>query len=165
MNRNKKPVARIIMTVLCVVVIGAIFFNSSLDAADSTEMSSPLVDGINRFFASIHLDVSVTEKAVRKAAHFLEYVLLGMLLAVTTYLYVFKRKTVFVMSLSLGCAVAVCDEVIQLFPKGRSCEITDMLIDSAGILTAVLIVQMILFLKERHKGKKEGKKSERVIAE
>ncbi len=165
MNRNKNHVARIIMTILCVVVIGAIFFNSSLDAAESTDMSSPIVDGINRFFASIHLDVTVTEKTVRKTAHFLEYALLGTLLAVTTYLYVNKRKTAFVMALPLGCAVALCDEAIQLFPKGRSCEVKDMLIDSAGILTAVLIVQLILFLKEKLKGKKEGKKSERVIAE
>ncbi|MBR1533881.1 MAG: VanZ family protein, partial [Ruminococcus sp.] len=70
-----------------------------------------------------------------------------------------------VVALPLGCAVAVCDEVIQLFPKGRSCEVKDMLIDGAGILVSVLIVQFILFLIERHKGKKEGKRSERIIAE
>lgn len=165
MNRNKKPVARIILTILCVVAIGAIFFNSSLDAAESTGMSNPFVDGINRFFESLRLDVTVTEKTVRKTAHFTEYAILGALLSVTTYLYAKKRREAFAMAFPLGCAVALCDEVIQLFPKGRSSEVTDMLIDIAGILVAALIVHLILYLIERHKGKKEGKLSERVIAE
>ncbi len=165
MNNTKITAARVILTVLCIIVIGAIFYNSSLDAANSTEMSNPIVDGINHFFESIHVNITVTDKTVRKAAHFTEYALLGTLLSVTAYLYVSKRKETLVVALPLGCAVAVCDEVIQLFPKGRSCEVKDMLIDGAGILVSVLIVQFILFLIERHKGKKEGKRSERIIAE
>lgn len=165
MKNTKKTVARVIMTILCVLMIGTIFFNSALDAAESTDMSNPFVDGINRFLKSVHIDFTVTDKMVRKTAHFAEYAALGLLLSITVYLYVSKRKEAFLMALPLGCAVSVCDEVIQLFPKGRSCEIKDMIIDCAGILTAMLVTQLIFFLIERHKGKKEGKKSERFIAE
>ncbi|MBR1533071.1 MAG: hypothetical protein IJ639_01790, partial [Ruminococcus sp.] len=70
MNNTKITAARVILTVLCIIVIGAIFYNSSLDAANSTEMSNPIVDGINHFFESIHVNITVTDKMVRKAAHF-----------------------------------------------------------------------------------------------
>lgn len=164
MNKRKLT-AKIILTVLSVIAVGAIFYNSSLDAETSTTQSDPLTAWINQFFASINIHFTVTEKMVRKAAHFSEYAVLGALLSATIYLYVGKRKETFMMALPLGCAVAVCDEVIQLFPKGRSSEVTDMLIDSAGILFSALIVQLILYLTERHKAKKEGKESERFIAE
>ena len=165
MKNKQSNVARTILTVLSIAVVCMIFFNSMLDAEESTGMSNPLVEGINRFLASVHLDITVTEKTVRKAAHFTEYAILGALLSATIYLYVLKRKETFVMALSAGCGVAVCDEAIQLFPKGRSCEVKDMLIDCAGVLLSVLIVQLILFLKEKHNTKKEGKKSGRFIAE
>ena len=165
MGSRKKQIGRIIMTILCVAAIGMIFFNSSLNADDSTGMSSPLVEGINRFLDSVHIDITVTEKAVRKAAHFTEYAILGALLSVTAWLYVNKRKETLVTALPLGCGVAVCDEIIQLFPKGRSFEIKDILIDCSGILFSVLIVQLILYIKEKRKAKKEGNESGRFIAE
>ena len=83
MKNTKKTVARVIMTILCVLMIGMIFFNSALDAAESTDMSNPFVDGINRFLKSVHIDFTVTDKMVRKTAHFAEYAALGLLLSIT----------------------------------------------------------------------------------
>ena len=113
MNKRKLT-AKKILTVLSVIAVGAIFFNSSLDAETSTTQSDPLTAWINQFFASINIHITITDKMVRKAAHFSEYAVLGALLSATIYLYVGKRKETFMMALPLGCAVAVCDEVIQL---------------------------------------------------
>ena len=151
MKTKKRMIARLILTLLSVVAVGAIFYNSSLDAFESTTQSDPLVDSINAFFKSIGLPIVVDDFIVRKAAHFSEYAVLGALLSVTVYLYAQKRWKSFFITLPIGAAVAVCDEVIQLFPVGRSCEVRDMLIDFSGVLTAALIVQLILYLIERHR--------------
>ena len=140
-------IARLILTLLSVVAVGAIFYNSF----ESTTQSDPLVDSINAFFKSIGLPIVVNDFIVRKAAHFSEYAVLGALLSVTVYLYAQKRWKSFFITLPIGAAVAVCDEVIQLFPVGRSCEVRDMLIDFSGVLIAALIVQLILYLIERHR--------------
>ena len=165
MNSRKKMIAKIVLTALCLIAVGAIFFNSSLDADTSTKQSDPLVDEINQFFESIHIHITITDKMVRKTAHFTEYAVLGALLSATLYLYVGRRRDSFAMTLPLGCAIALCDEVIQLFPKGRSCEITDVMIDSSGILFSALIVRLILYMIDRHHRKKGRKKRERFIAE
>lgn len=163
---NKKLwIARLILTLLSVLAVSAIFYNSSLDAVTSTTQSDPLVDGINAFFKSIGLPITVDDFIVRKAAHFSEYGVLGVLLSVTVYLYAQKRWKSFFITLPIGAGVAVCDELIQMFPAGRSCEVRDMLIDFSGVLCAALIMQLILYLIERHKRKKEGNELERTHSE
>lgn len=158
--KNKKLFsARLVMTILSVLAVAAIFYNSSLDATASTAQSDPLVEGINAFFKSIGLPITVDDHIVRKGAHFTEYTVLGFLLSTTVYLYVRRPRTAFLMTLPIGAGVAICDELIQLTAEGRSCEAGDMLIDFCGILFASLIVFLILHLKERHR-KKEGNEIE-----
>lgn len=165
MKNKKRFAARLILTLLSVLAVGAIFYNSSLDAVESTTQSDPLVDGINAFLRSIHIDFTVDSHMVRKAAHFTEYAVLGLLLSVTVYLYVKERKRALFITLPIGAGVAVCDELIQLFPAGRSCEVKDMLIDFSGVLFSALIIQLVLYLTEKHRRKKEGNEIERTFAE
>ena len=144
-------IARIVLTVLTVAAVAAIFFNSTRSAVESTEQSTPLTEMINSFLASLHIPLLITETMVRKAAHFTEYAVLGTLLTVTVYLYTQKRGRTFLCALPIGAAVAVCDELIQLFPEGRSCEVRDMLIDFCGAAFAVLIVVLIISIIEKRK--------------
>ncbi|MBQ9679104.1 MAG: VanZ family protein [Ruminococcus sp.] len=159
MGNRKSTAARIILTVLTVTAVAAIFYNSSLSAVESTEQSSPLTELINSFLSSLHIPLTLEETVIRKAAHFTEYAVLGTLLTVTVHLYVKKRSRTLLLALPLGAVVAVCDELIQLFPAGRSCEVRDMLIDFCGILFAALIVTLIISNIEKRrnkKGMKEG---------
>ncbi len=160
MKNKKRFIVRLTLTLLCVAAVGAIFYNSSLDAVESTSQSDPMVDGINAFFTSVGLPVTVNDFIVRKTAHFTEYAVLGTLLSLTAYSYVLRRKHTLLIALPTGAAVAVCDELIQMFPAGRSCEIRDMLIDFSGVLFAALVIQLILYLTHRHREKKEGKEFE-----
>ena len=149
MKDKKLMIARIILTVLTVAAVAAIFYNSSLDADESTEQSSALLIQINRFLCSIGINIEITEKVLRKIAHFTEYTVLGALLCSTIYLYVQQRGKMLLISLPVGLAVAGCDELIQLIPAGRSSELRDVLIDFSGVLFAALIVTLITFLKDR----------------
>jgi len=81
---------------------------------------------------------------VRKAAHFTEYGVLGVLLALEMAQFVrgwFRR---FVEPLLLALSVAFIDETIQLFVVGRSGEVRDMWIDVAGAALAIVITLAII---------------------
>ena len=81
---------------------------------------------------------------VRKAAHFTEYGILGVLLALEMAQFVrgwFRR---FVEPLLLALSVAFVDETIQLFVVGRSGEVRDMWIDVAGAALAIVITLAII---------------------
>ena len=59
----------------------------------------------------------------------------------------------------LGALTAVCDELIQTMSEGRACQITDMLIDTSGVLTGTLIVLLMITLiirSKKNKIKTEG---------
>ena len=164
MKDNKLLTARVILTVLTVAAVAAIFYNSSLSAVESTEQSSPLTEWVNSVLASLHFPFAVTEKFIRKLAHFSEYSALGLLLSTTVYLYRQDRKKTLLTALPIGAAVAVCDELIQLFPAGRSCQVSDMLIDTCGIAFGTLIVLLFISIKEK-KQKETYEKEGRIDRE
>lgn len=154
-KNNKMTVARVIMTVLTVTAILAIFYNSTLDASDSTGQSTPLVEWINSILARLPIPFRVSVKFVRKTAHFTEYSVLGVLLSVTYYLYLRKRKRVLLATLPTGAVIATCDELIQLIPVGRSAQVSDVLLDCCGVLFGTLLVLAIISIIKFRQRKKE----------
>ena len=151
MKEKKHTAARIIMTVLTVAAIAAIFWNSSRSAVESTQQSSPLTDWINSVLASLSISLQVTDKFIRKLAHFTEYSVLGVLMSVTVSLYTRLRIRLFAIVLASGALIAVCDELIQLTAEGRSCQVSDMALDTCGIAFGALIVTLILYVKDKRK--------------
>ena len=53
-----------------------------------------------------------------------------------------KKKTLTYTTLS-GICYAITDEFHQYFVDGRSCEIRDVCIDAAGIITGIIIMILI----------------------
>lgn len=155
MKKNQPIIARILLTVLTAAAVAAIFYNSSLDAVASSEQSGSLLEAVNRLLQALHLNIAVTETVLRKAAHFAEYAVLGALLTTTAYLYVPRRGRSLLLALPLGACVAVGDELIQLFPAGRSCEVRDMLIDFSGIVFAAAAVMLITFCIDKRRKVKQ----------
>ena len=154
MKDRKMMIARVVLTVLTVAAVAAIFYNSSQSAIESTERSSPLTDWINGILAGFPIPFSVTESFIRKLAHFTEYAILGVMLSVTYYVYQLKIRTALITTLITGAAVAVIDEIIQLFPAGRSCQVSDMLLDFCGVAFAAVIVMVIIRTIENNRRKK-----------
>lgn len=78
---------------------------------------------------------------LRKLAHFTEFASLGMILA--WIIGMLSRPIP--LSLAAGFAAACIDETIQMFVPDRGPAFTDVLIDTSGVLTGLL-----LFLLIRH---------------
>lgn len=159
MKEKKLAAARVILTLLTAAAIAAIFYNSSQNADVSTARSKPLTDWINGMLSGLSIPFSVTENFIRKLAHFTEYAILGMLLSVTYYLYLLKIKTALISTLCTGAVVATIDEIIQLFPADRSCQVSDILLDCCGVAFAAAVVMLIIRVIENKCRKKLNEES------
>ena len=94
----------------------------------------------------------MTDHILRKCAHFGEYALLGVFTAAAL-----RTGTRFSWPAALppGTLAALCDETIQLLVPGRSGQITDVWLDTAGYLTGALLTLLIFFLcRKRPKQRK-----------
>jgi len=123
-----------------------IFFRSLKSGAESTMESAWVLQIVRAVFphASMHF--------IRKLAHFTEFFVLGCLLSSTFYLRRAddgRHLRVYAIACLLGLAAAACDELLQLTSPGRSCQITDVLLDFSGVLCAVLITALIHYLLEK----------------
>ena len=111
--------------------------------------------------------LAVTESAhrfVRKAAHFLEYALLGFL---TSGLVLFLRRHLFrrkpkrwktwICPAVFCFLYAVTDEVHQIF-SDRGASPTDVLIDTLGAIAGILLIQLIVLIASRAQRKAKGEK-------
>lgn len=79
---------------------------------------------------------------LRKCAHFTEYFLLGIWSELA--LGIKKQVSRWCPAMLYCAVVAMVDETIQLFVGGRSGRVTDVLLDSTGAFTGIMIC---LFLK------------------
>lgn len=128
-----------------------IFFNSSRDAALSTEQSSRLVNAVKNtieYFGGKPNTDAVTF-GVRKAAHFIEFATHAGCLGLF-FMFVaeeFFDKIIYI--LFAGLLTACIDEFIQLFPAGRSSQVSDVFVDFSGTVTAVLICIFIYIIMNK----------------
>ncbi len=88
--------------------------------------------------------VSALQFIVRKGAHFALFGVLGIFSFMTFVSYTKIHLTVrFFLSLVVSVAYAVSDEYHQTLVKGRSGALRDVLIDSVGALSGILLSLII----------------------
>lgn len=134
---------------LTVICMGVIFWLSSRTATESSEQSGVIVEFLRRIFG----DNVFTDFIVRKSAHCLEFTGLSFLFNIS--LYVTKNKPSFVFAVMLTSIYAATDEFHQFFVEGRSCQITDWAIDTAGaILGALGFLVILSIIKKPNKTSK-----------
>jgi len=86
---------------------------------------------------------------VRKAAHFSEFLLLGLFLRLLLERLRIKWKTA--AAWGTGALCAVMDELHQRAVSGRTAMAGDVLIDGAGALAGVLLALLLIFLSARRR--------------
>lgn len=98
-----------------------------------------------------------TEKVIRKIAHFSIYTLVGLLLMGLLSTYKINNKWRIIITIVVGILYASSDEFHQSFSPGRTPKITDVYIDTLGVLLGTLLV--LLFKEIYNKfNKKQLKK-------
>jgi len=136
------PHKRTIYAGITLIWVG-IIFSFSLQPADA---SSELSSGLGKWLLETFLPWISGEMydffhfILRKAAHFTEYMILGVLSMLTMLQTDLKRKKM--PGFLFGVIVAAIDETMQLFVEGRSGQATDVVLDSAGVLTGIFIIYL-----------------------
>ncbi len=149
---NKRLIAtRVSLIVLSLLMISFIFANSSFDAEASSVQSFSVREFINTFLHSLNLNITLTDYFVRKCAHFIEYFVLGTLLFFTVKSFLSEFSIKVFTATVVGLAVAIVDEIIQLFSDGRSAQFSDVLLDFSGVFIAVCVLYFIIKQKKIRK--------------
>lgn len=137
--------------ILCMVLIFAFSAENSEESADTSKGISLF---ITRLFTPDFESMSDMEKqavlksftgAVRTAAHFSVFALLGFLSANALNCFVAKPVIRTISAIIFGFLYAVSDEIHQHFVPGRACEIKDVAIDTAGVIVGTLFFAAVLF--------------------
>ena len=134
---------RIALIVLMIATVLFVFYNSCLSKDDSSQQSDTVSQIID---ALLPEDTDFKEfvlENIRKIAHFTEYGLLGIEMAVYILIYERKRwKMLTPLSLLVPFFVGFIDESIQVLSE-RGPSITDVWIDIGGFLFFSSIAYLI----------------------
>ena len=145
----------VIFLVLMLIWMGVIFIFSQQEADDSTRESHSVGMVVGHVVEPNFESWTETEQfqyadriehPVRKTAHFIEYTILGVL--ITGFWYGKDRRSwsnVLIPYIT-GTLYAASDETHQLFITGRSGQVSDVVLDSFGVLSGVLIMVLIMHL-------------------
>lgn len=88
----------------------------------------------------------LTHSVLRRAAHFIEYFLLGFLMTGT---FCYARKFTILKPMFFCLFTALCDETIKIFIVDRLAQISDIWVDGAGAMTGILLMWLISAIKRR----------------
>ena len=135
----------ILYIVLCLIVF--FIWDNSLQNGGSS-------DGFSLMFAEwfapvayklgFHGNIWALNRVVRKLAHLTEFTILGGILYVILRRYI-EYGTV-VKTIVVGIVIASLDEFIQLFSLGRSSQLSDVLIDTVGIIIGISVVKLTYYI-------------------
>ena len=132
---------------ITILVMAIIFIQSALPGDVSTAES----DAISQVSLGLtQLPERVATFIIRKSAHFLEYMILGICFGVNVRDWMERRAAnlsrmkMVMIPWALSTVYAVTDEIHQAFVPGRDCALIDVGIDSAGALIGSMLVLLIL---------------------
>ena len=136
-----------IITLLILLNLALIWGNSLLTGDTSGAVSGGVLAFVGRF-----LPVLLTEAGhtfLRKAAHFSEFALLGLLFCGRHRLV---RQETPLHLMGFGLAVACIDETIQIFTPGRASSLIDVWIDTWGFALGFAVILTASFILRKIKG-------------
>ena len=141
---RSKARMRLCVALLC-VNLAFIWGNSMLPGEVSAAFSQWVKELLARIFAGGTPGVG-GHGLLRKLAHFTEFASLGLLVS---WLVGMLRGRRSLLPLLPGMAVACVDESIQLLVPGRAGRLTDVLIDTGGVLVGMLLFLLITIRKKQ----------------
>lgn len=147
MKPMSTKIYKAVSVILLVAVAVTIFVLSHQNGTESSQTSGFVTMLLSAFFGD-----NVPEAIVRTFGHFSEFAALGFLSL--NCFYAFKKEKKPVLCASLSWLYAWTDEIHQIFIEGRAFQISDLLVDLAGIITGTLIILIILLLVQRISGNK-----------
>ena len=123
------------LTILIILNLALIWGNSLLPGASSNAVSGGLLAFLGKFLPFLLTEAG--HAFLRKAAHFCEFALLGLLYCGRHRLS--KGETPPHL-MGFGLAVACIDETIQIFTPSRASSLIDVWIDTSGFALGLVVI-------------------------
>lgn len=145
-------IKKIVASAFLGAIVFFIFFQSLQTATQSSQASSHIVSFLQTIFDLLGISFIVKEEPIRILAHFGEFLLLGILVAINIVVY--RKPQLSQMFVSLMVFMPVLDEALQSFVPGRAFEISDLIVDYCGVLLGVMLIvfiQKIRLNKQKNK--------------
>lgn len=143
--KNKSPLQKsyfIISLIIVLSLLVLIFYLSHENGDESTETSDWFSALINFL-----LPFEVSKGTVRTLAHYSEFACLSFFM---TNLFVsYKNKFCPVIAISLSFAYAITDEIHQIFVPGRACQLQDLLVDLAGVISGCIVFSILYLIIQK----------------
>ena len=138
-----------------------IFGFSSQDGKESGNISKKITEQIVKRIPQIQekeqeekeIIINRIEKVIRKIAHFSIYTVVGILVMAFISTYQIKEKNRIIISTIIGIIYACSDEIHQSFVPGRSPMITDVMIDTMGVILGILLITTIKLIIQKYQEK------------
>ncbi len=169
-NRIKmvKILCLILSFALTVFWLGFIFSNSLKSGGESSEQSSKVHQVVNQVAQSVGVKEEISEETVRSGAHFTEFAILGVLVCLCIgSLWNMQRHGRLprlmlwgLLSVPVCALLATADELLQTLSDGRSAQVSDGLLDTAGATVGTALFIGILWILWIIRKKKEEKRDE-----
>ena len=164
MEGRKRILYRTVTTALTVAMMFLIF-SFSTEPAEKSDRTSWFVS--RKIIRVLYPDIrkktgeeriaiyNTVQHTVRKAAHFTEYMILGLLIRLCLESWFGTRRWSIPGAWLIGTLYAGTDELHQLLIDGRSGQWSDVLLDSAGVLTGVMIAAAVILAVYRKRQETE----------
>ena len=141
--------ARVIFTFALIACIVFIFSNSMQIGDVSESASGRVLLLMKKVFTRLGMPGAanhLTDHIVRKLAHVCADMREGVVLMLCMRVY--TRQYIWHISVPLlgGVLTALADETIQIYSPGRSSQVTDVWLDSAGVLAGILAALVLMAL-------------------
>ncbi len=145
----KKIIIRIILLILLFGTFFIIFGFSNQNGEESSGISRKVTVMITDKILKLSNDKKMQifdrmESIIRKIAHFSIYTIVGMLLMGFFSTYQIEEMGRIYISIVIGIIYATSDEIHQAFIPNRSAQLTDVMIDTMGVLLGICLILLIL---------------------
>lgn len=146
---HRYPIRAVLSWMLVIFWMSLIFVSSQQSGSESGQLSRRIVEfvlDLTRITPSEEL-IATLDALLRNLAHGSVFFVLGIL---TSFAFTHVNVQDFrnaLLSLGIGIFYAASDEWHQAFIPGRASQLSDFLIDAAGVILAVLVYQVISTLR------------------
>ena len=149
-----------IPAVIIMCIIFTFSAKTAIESDDSSLQIANVIIGIYEKSSGNITDMSQKQELllqvdhiVRKMSHGLEYAVLAVFVAFHLGVCDLKRWKLFFTTILFSGTYACTDEFHQLFVAGRSCQLTDVMIDATGATIGATCFIILLILQKRIRSK------------
>ena len=132
-----------IFTTITILFILFIFHNSMFPGPQSSAQSQCVMNFLNHMLTALQSPVTLSEHFVRKAGHFTEYFILGILMLITVRAYRKPVRESAFAGMFFLLLVPVIDEFIQFFTPKRGSSVFDVLLDFGGGMAGMMVTCLV----------------------